>query len=131
MAIGLNFIDVYFRTGLYKSESLPFIPGKEGAGIITAVGDNVAGFSVGDRVAYATSDGAYATERNIEATQILKVPDEIPLETAAAMMLKGMTAQYLLMQTYEVGPGTTLLFHAAAGGVGLIAGQWPRRSARR
>ncbi|SIQ03269.1 NADPH2:quinone reductase [Rhizobium sp. RU20A] len=126
VAIGLNFIDVYFRTGLYKSESMPFIPGKEGAGIVTAVGDNVAGFSVGDRVAYATSDGAYSTERNIEATQILKVPDEIPLETAAAMMLKGMTAQYLLKQTYEVGPGTTLLFHAAAGGVGLIAGQWAK-----
>ncbi len=126
VAIGLNFIDVYFRTGLYKAESLPFIPGKEGAGIITAVGDNVAGFSVGDRVAYGTSDGAYASERNVEATQLLKVPDDIPLETAAAMMLKGMTAQYLLNQTYEVGPGTTLLFHAAAGGVGLIAGQWAK-----
>ncbi|WP_377288689.1 quinone oxidoreductase family protein [Rhizobium sp. SG2393] len=126
VAIGLNFIDVYFRTGLYKSESLPFIPGKEGAGIITAVGDNVAGFAVGDRVAYGTSDGAYASERNIDAHQLLKVPDEIPLETAAAMMLKGMTAQYLLNQTYEVGPGTTILFHAAAGGVGLIAGQWAK-----
>ncbi len=86
----------------------------------------MAGFAVGDRVAYGTSDGAYASERNIDAHQLLKVPDEIPLETAAAMMLKGMTAQYLLNQTYEVGPGTTILFHAAAGGVGLIAGQWAK-----
>ncbi|MDQ0320289.1 NADPH2:quinone reductase [Pararhizobium capsulatum DSM 1112] len=127
VAIGVNFIDVYFRTGLYKSATgLPFIPGKEGAGIITAIGDGVNGFAVGDRVAYASSDGAYSSERNVEASQIVKVPDEIPLETAAAMMLKGMTAQYLLNQTFKVGPETTLLFHAAAGGVGLIAGQWAK-----
>lgn len=126
-AVGVNFIDVYFRTGLYKSaEGLPFIPGKEGAGIVTAVGDNVSTFAVGDRVAYASSDGAYASERNIEISQLIKVPDGITLETAAAMMLKGMTAQYLLNQTFKVGPGTTLLFHAAAGGVGLIAGQWAK-----
>lgn len=127
VAVGLNFIDVYFRTGLYKSASgLPFVPGKEGAGIVTAVGDGVSLFGVGDRVAYASSDGAYASERNVEASQLVKVPDGISLETAAAMMLKGMTAQYLLNQTFPVGPETTLLFHAAAGGVGLIAGQWAK-----
>ncbi len=127
VAVGLNFIDVYFRTGLYKSASgLPFVPGKEGAGIVTAVGDGVSLFGVGDRVAYASSDGAYASERNVEASQLVKVPDDISLETAAAMMLKGMTAQYLLNQTFKVGPETTLLFHAAAGGVGLIAGQWAK-----
>ncbi len=127
VAVGLNFIDVYFRTGLYKSASgLPFVPGKEGAGIVTAVGDGVSLFGVGDRVAYASSDGAYASERNVEASQLVKVPDGISLETAAAMMLKGMTAQYLLNQTFQVGPDTTLLFHAAAGGVGLIAGQWAK-----
>ena len=127
VAVGLNFIDVYFRTGLYKSASgLPFIPGKEGAGIVTAVGDGVSLFGVGDRVAYASSDGAYSSERNVEASQLVKVPDGISLETAAAMMLKGMTAQYLLNQTFQVGPQTTLLFHAAAGGVGLIAGQWAK-----
>ena len=124
-AIGLNFIDVYFRTGLYKTD-LPFIPGKEGAGTVIAVGDGVTNLSIGDRVAYASADGAYATERNAPASQLVKVPDEIPLETAASMMLKGMTAQYLLNQTFKVGPGTTLLFHAAAGGVGLIAGQWAK-----
>lgn len=127
VAVGVNFIDVYFRTGLYKSaEGVPFIPGKEGAGIVTAVGDNVSTFAVGDRVAYASSDGAYASERNIEISQLVKVPDGITLETAAAMMLKGMTAEYLLNQTFKVGPETTLLFHAAAGGVGLIAGQWAK-----
>lgn len=126
VAVGVNFIDVYFRTGLYKSAEMPFIPGKEGAGIVTIVGDGVNGFSVGDRVAYASSDGAYSSERNVEASQLVKVPDEISLETAAAMMLKGMTAQYLLNQTFKVGPETTLLFHAAAGGVGLIAGQWAK-----
>ncbi|MGH6808793.1 MAG: alcohol dehydrogenase catalytic domain-containing protein, partial [Ensifer adhaerens] len=100
VAVGLNFIDVYFRTGLYKSASgLPFVPGKEGAGVVTAVGDGVSLFGVGDRVAYASSDGAYASERNVEASQLVKVPDGISLETAAAMMLKGMTAQYLLNQT--------------------------------
>jgi len=127
VAIGLNFIDVYFRTGLYKSATgLPFVPGKEGAGVVTAVGDGVSLFSVGDRVAYASADGAYASERNVDASQLVKVPDGISLETAAAMMLKGMTAQYLLNQTFKVGPETILLFHAAAGGVGLIAGQWAK-----
>lgn len=124
-AVGLNFIDVYFRTGLYKTE-LPFIPGKEGAGTVTALGDGVSDFAVGDRVAYAAGEGAYAAERNIDTAHLVKVPDGISLETAAAMMLKGMTAQYLLLQTFEVKPGMTILFHAAAGGVGLIAGQWAK-----
>ncbi|MFB2551603.1 quinone oxidoreductase family protein [Ensifer soli] len=127
IGIGLNYIDVYFRTGLYKQAGgLPFVPGKEGAGVVTMVGDGVGLFAIGDRVAYASSDGAYANERNIEASALVKVPDGIRLETAGAMMLKGMTAQYLLHQTYKVGPETTLLFHAAAGGVGLIAGQWAK-----
>ena len=126
-AIGLNFIDVYFRTGLYKAANgLPFVPGKEGAGTVTAVGPGVSDFAVGDRVAYAGADGAYSRERNVATGHLVKVPDGIALETAAAMMLKGMTAEYLLNRTYKVGPGTTLLFHAAAGGVGLIAGQWAK-----
>ncbi len=125
-AIGLNFIDVYLRSGLYKAPRFPLQLGKEGAGTVTAVGPGVSDFSVGDRVAYAGSDGAYSVERNIEARHLVKVPDDIPLETAAAMMLKGMTAEYLLNRTFKVGPGTALLFHAAAGGVGLIAGQWAK-----
>ncbi len=125
-AIGLNFIDVYFRTGLYKTPHTPFVSGKEAAGTITALGPDVQDFKVGDRVAYAGSDGAYSVERNIETKHLVKVPDGIALETAAAMMLKGMTAQYLLNRTFKVGPGTTILFHAAAGGVGLIAGQWAK-----
>lgn len=124
-AIGLNFIDVYFRTGLYKTD-LPFIPGKEGAGTVTALGEGVSDFAIGDRVAYASADGAYAVERNVATKHLVKVPDEISLETAAAMMLKGMTAQYLLLQTFPIKPGHVILFHAAAGGVGLIAGQWAK-----
>ncbi len=125
-AIGLNFIDVYFRTGLYKAPYMPFVPGKEAAGTVTAVGPGVSDFKVGDRVAYAGSDGAYSIERNIETRHLVTVPDGIGLDTAAAMMLKGMTAQYLLNRTFKVGPDTTLLFHAAAGSVGLIAGQWAK-----
>ncbi|MGB3814108.1 MAG: quinone oxidoreductase [Shinella sp.] len=124
-AIGLNFIDVYFRTGLYKTD-LPFVPGKEGAGTITALGEGVTDFAIGDRVAYASADGAYAAERNVGVKHLVKVPEGITLETAAAMMLKGMTAQYLLLQTYSVKPGSVILIHAAAGGVGLIAGQWAK-----
>ena len=124
-AVGLNFIDVYFRTGLYKTD-LPFVPGKEGAGTVTALGEGVTDFAIGDRVAYASADGAYAAERNVATKHLVKVPDGISLETAAAMMLKGMTAQYLLLQTYKVKPGSVILFHAAAGGVGLIAGQWAK-----
>lgn len=125
-AIGLNFIDVYFRDGTYKAPNLPFIPGKEAAGTVTAVGPGVSDFVVGDRVAYASADGAYSIERNVGTKHLVKVPDGISLETAAAMMLKGMTAEYLLNRTFKVGPQTTLLFHAAAGGVGLIAGQWAK-----
>lgn len=124
-AIGLNFIDTYFRSGLYPSPAgLPFSPGNEGAGIVQSVGDGVAHLNPGDRVAYAGPLGAYAQERIVPADNLVVIPDGIDDKTAAAMMLKGMTAQYLLRQTFAVGPDTTLLFHAAAGGVGLIAGQW-------
>ncbi|MCX2696509.1 MULTISPECIES: quinone oxidoreductase family protein [Ochrobactrum] len=125
-AIGLNFIDVYFRTGLYKAAQMPFTPGNEGAGIVVAVGSGVDTLKVGDRVAYAATPGSYADERILSADRLVKVPDNIELKTAAAMMLKGMTARYLLRQTFAVKPGHTILFHAAAGGVGLIAGQWAK-----
>jgi NADPH:quinone reductase len=124
-AIGVNFIDVYFRNGLYPSPSgMPFTPGNEGAGVVTALGEGASGVRVGDRVAYAATIGSYAEERNIAADRLLTLPDGISFETAAAMMLKGMTAEYLLRRTFEVKPGHKILFHAAAGGVGLIAGQW-------
>jgi len=123
-AVGLNFIDVYQRTGLYKQPSFPFIPGMEGAGVVTAIGEGVRDLKVGRHVAYAGLIGAYAEERLIAADRVVKIPTGIDDETAAAIMLKGMTAQYLLRRTYKVGPETTLLFHAAAGGVGLIACQW-------
>lgn len=124
-AIGLNFIDTYFRSGLYPAPAgTPFSPGNEGAGIVQSVGEGVTHLNPGDRVAYAGPIGSYAQERIISADSLVVVPDGIDDKTAAGMMLKGMTAQYLLRQTYQVGPGTTLLFHAAAGGVGLIAGQW-------
>ena len=122
-AIGLNFIDTYFRTGAYPAP-LPFIPGNEGAGDVVALGKDVTGFKVGDRVAYAGALGGYATERNIAASSLVKLPKAISYETAAAMMLKGLTAQYLLRQTFKVKPGHTILVHAAAGGVGLILCQW-------
>jgi NADPH2:quinone reductase len=123
-AIGLNYIDVYARTGLYPQPSLPFIPGMEGAGVITELGEDVRGFKVGQHVAYAGPIGAYAEERLIPADRAVKTPPDLGDDIAASIMLKGMTAQYLLHRTYKVGPGTTLLFHAAAGGVGLIACQW-------
>ena len=123
-AIGLNFIDVYHRTGLYPQPSLPFIPGSEGAGVVTAVGLGVRDLKVGRHVAYAGVTGAYAEQRLVPADRVVKIPKGITDEIAASIMLKGMTAQYLLRRTYEVGVGTTLLFHAAAGGVGLIACQW-------
>ncbi|MBV2144384.1 quinone oxidoreductase [Falsochrobactrum sp. TDYN1] len=125
-AVGLNFIDVYFRTGLYKAAQMPFTPGNEGAGIVVAIGEGVENLGVGDRVAYATTPGSYADERILPADRLVKVPDSVELKTAAAMMLKGMTAQYLLRQTFRVGPEHTILFHASAGGVGLIAGQWAK-----
>ncbi|CTQ64468.1 quinone oxidoreductase family protein [Roseibium alexandrii] len=124
-AIGLNFIDTYFRSGLYPApDGVPFIPGNEGAGIVQTVGDGVSHIKPGDRVAYVGPLGAYAQERIIPADRLVVIPDGIEDKAAAGMMLKGMTAQYLLRQTFNVGPETTLLFHAAAGGVGLIAGQW-------
>jgi NADPH:quinone reductase len=123
-AVGVNFIDVYGRTGLYPQTSFPFIPGMEGAGVVTAVGEGVRDLKIGRRVAYAGPGGAYADERLIPADRVVKIPVGISDETAAAIMLKGMTAQYLVRRTYKVGPETALLFHAAAGGVGLIACQW-------
>lgn len=125
-AIGLNFIDVYFRSGLYKTPNMPFTPGNEAAGDVVAVGEGVSEFKPGDRVAYAATPGSYAEERVIEAKWLVKIPEGISYETAAAMMLKGMTAQYLLRRTYKVQPGDTILFHAAAGGVGLISCQWAK-----
>lgn len=125
-AIGLNFVDVYYRSGAYKAPHLPFIIGREAAGTVTEIGPGVTDFAVGDRVAYANADGAYSVERNVETRHLVNVPDDIDLKMAASMMLKGMTAEYLLNRTFKVGPGTVLLFHAAAGGVGLIAGQWAK-----
>ena len=125
-AVGLNFIDIYFRTGLYKSP-LPHGLGFEGAGEVVAVGKGVKRFKVGDRVAYGQSPiGAYAYLRNVPAVQAVKLPKGITYEQAAAMMLKGLTVQYLLRQTYRLQGGETILFHAAAGGVGLIACQWAK-----
>jgi len=122
-AIGLNFIDIYYRTGLYPIQ-LPFVPGMEAAGIIDEVGDGVVNLKSGDRVAYAMTLGAYAETRLISADQVVKLPDEISNQTAAAMMLQGMTARYLLRDIYKVKSGDTILIHAAAGGVGLILCQW-------
>lgn len=125
-AVGLNFIDVYHRTGLYK-QATPFIPGSEGAGTVLAVGPDVTLVKPGDRVCYSGPLGAYAEERTIPADRLIRIPDGIDFRTAAAMTLKGLTAQYLLRQTFRVGPQHTILFHAAAGGVGLIACQWANR----
>jgi NADPH2:quinone reductase len=124
-AVGLNFIDVYHRTGTYPLPSLPAILGMEGAGIVEAVGAGVTEVAAGDRVAYAgMPPGAYAEVRLIPAHRLVKVPDTIPLQQAAAMMLQGMTARYLLRGCYAVKTGDTILIHAAAGGVGLIVCQW-------
>jgi len=125
-AVGLNFIDVYFRTGAYPQENMPFTPGMEGAGEVIAVGEGVTHISVGDRVAYAGAIGAYAEERIAPADKMVKLPDSIDDQTGAAMMLKGMTASYLLNRTFKAGPDSTVLFHAAAGGVGLIVCQWAK-----
>jgi len=125
-AAGLNYIDVYHRTGLYPLASLPAVIGMEGAGDVIDIGAGVTSLSVGDRVAYAGVLGGYAEERLIAADRLVRLPAAIAYETAAAMMLQGMTVRYLLRETYKVGPDTTLLFHAAAGGVGLIACQWAR-----
>jgi len=122
-AAGLNFIDVYHRTGLYK-QKLPFTPGVEGAGVVEAVGEGVTNVKEGDRVAYAGPLGGYAEERLIDAERVVKLPDEISSEQAAGMMLQGMTAQMLLRSVFPVHEGDMILVHAAAGGVGLIMCQW-------
>jgi NADPH2:quinone reductase len=124
-ACGVNFIDTYFRMGMYPSPvGLPFVAGNEGAGEVTAVGPGVTDIKVGDRVAYVAPLGGYSAERLLPADRAVKLPDNISYEQAAAMMLKGMTVQYLLNRTFKVGKGTIVLVHAAAGGVGLIACQW-------
>ena len=124
-AAGLNYIDVYHRTGLYP-QTFPFTPGVEGAGVVEAVGPGVNGLSVGDRVAYAGPIGGYAEERLIDAGRLVKLPDSISTELAAAAMLQGMTAWMLLRAVHRVEPGETILIHAAAGGVGLIVCQWAK-----
>lgn len=123
-AVGVNYIDVYFRTGLYPSPPFPFTPGMEAAGVVEAVGEGVSDLKEGDRVAYAMVLGSYAQVRTIPAEKLVKVPDAISDEQAASMMLKGMTARYLLRQTFPVKKGDTILMHAAAGGVGLFVCQW-------
>ncbi|MET0071674.1 MAG: quinone oxidoreductase [Candidatus Thiodiazotropha sp.] len=124
-AVGLNFIDVYHRTGLYPAGDLPFTPGLEAAGIVESIGQGVAGFTPGDRVAYAGGPlGAYAEARNFPAERLLRLPDGIGERQAAAIMLKGMTAEYLIRRTYPVAAGETILIHAAAGGVGQLLCQW-------
>ncbi len=122
-AVGLNFVDVYFRTGLYKANP-PFVPGSEGAGVVLSVGSGVTHVKPGDRVSYNGPNGSYSEERLIPADRLIAIPDSIDFRTAAAMTLKGLTAQYLLRQTFPVKKGHTILFHAAAGGVGSIACQW-------
>lgn len=124
-AVGVNYIDTYQRSGLYKLP-MPFVPGNEGAGEVVAVGPGVTDFKVGERGAYAGAVGGYADERLMPADRLVKLPDAIDYKTGAAMMLQGMTVRYLLRQTHKVAPGTTMLLHAAAGGIGLIAAQWAR-----
>jgi NADPH2:quinone reductase len=126
-AIGLNFLDVYYRSGLYPAPAgFPLIPGNEAAGVVVEIGGGVEGLNQGDRVAYVGPLGAYSEERVIAASVLVKIPDGVGDEQAAAMMLKGMTAEYLLRRTFPVKPGDTVLYHAAAGGVGLIFGQWAK-----
>ena len=126
-AVGLNFVDVYYRTGLYKAPSLPFTPGSEAAGVVEAVGPGVTDLRPGTRVAYGSAPmGSYAEARLVPADRLVPIPEGIDDRAAAAMMLKGMTAWYLLRRTVRVDKGDTILLHAAAGGVGLIASQWAR-----
>jgi NADPH2:quinone reductase len=126
-AVGLNFVDIYNRSGLYPPPSLPAFLGGEAAGVVEEVGPGVTDLKPGDRVAYGNAPaGAYSEARLIPADRLLKLPDGIDDKTAAAMMLKGLTAQYLIRQTYRVKSGDTILLHAAAGGVGLILGQWAK-----
>ena len=124
-AVGVNFIDTYFRGGLYKTQ-LPFIPGNEAAGVVEATGEGVTEFNPGDRVAYIFGPGTYVQARIVPAAKLVPVPDGVSDEVAAAVLLKGLTAQYLLHRTFKVEPGHEILIHAAAGGVGLIAGQWAK-----
>jgi NADPH2:quinone reductase len=126
-ACGLNYIDVYGRSGMYPVGDLPAVIGMEGVGSVEAIGDGVEGLAAGDRVAYPMNLGSYAEQRLIDADKLVKLPNEISDETAAAMMLKGLTAHYLLFRTYPVQPGDTILVYAAAGGVGLILCQWARQ----
>lgn len=124
-AVGLNFIDTYMRSGIYPLPDLPRPIGLEAAGVVEDLGPGVTGLSAGDRVAYASPPpGAYSQTRRMPGDRVVKVPDSVTDEQAAAMMLKGMTAEYLLRRTFRVEPGMTVLFHSAAGGVGLIACQW-------
>ncbi len=125
-AVGLNFIDVYYRTGLYKAPGLPFIAGNEAAGEVVAVGPGVTNFHPGDRVAYYFNLGGYASERVIPADKLVKLPDHITYEQGAVLMLKGLTVWYLLHKTFKVEPGHRVLIHAAAGGIGLLACQWAK-----
>ncbi len=125
-AIGVNFIDTYFRSGSYPVPSLPFTPGNEAAGEIVEIGKGVKDFKIGDRVAYVATLGAYAEERLVEASRLVKLAKAISYETAAAILLKGLTAQYLLRRTFKVKAGDVILVHAAAGGVGLILTQWAK-----
>jgi len=122
---GLNYVDTYLRSGQYPTE-LPAVLGREGVGVVETLGDGVTGLNVGDRVAYSSHLGSYAEVNIVPADRLVPLPDDIADEAAAAMMLKGMTAQYLVRQTKALGPGGTLLYHAAAGGVGLIACQWAK-----
>jgi len=125
-AIGLNFVDIYARTGLYPV-SLPFTPGGEGAGIVLETGEGVENFKPGDRVAYCVSGGGgYSEQRVVNAARLVQLPASVSFEQAAGMMLKGLTTWYLLRRTYRVQPGDTILYQAAAGGVGLILGQWAK-----
>ena len=125
-ANGVNYIDTYFRTGHYQAPALPFIAGNEAAGVVAAVGEGTDGFKAGDRVAYVVPLGCYAAERNVPVSAAVKLPQGISDEIAAAIMLKGMTVEYLLHRTFKIQAGDTILLHAAAGGIGLIASQWAK-----
>jgi NADPH2:quinone reductase len=123
-AIGVNFIDTYFRKGIYPWPTTPLIPGGEASGIVEGVGEGVTDFKLGDRVAYVLPSGAYRTHRVVAADRLVKIPDTVDFDAAASLMLKGMTAQFLLNSCYPVKAGDVVLVHAAAGGVGLLMGQW-------
>jgi NADPH2:quinone reductase len=125
-AVGLNFIDCYFRSGLYKAPTQPFIVGNEAAGEVLEVGSGVTEFHPGDRVAYTHGLGAYASERIMPADRLIKLPDMVSYEQGAVLMLKGLTVHYLLHRTFKVEPGQNVLIHAAAGGIGLLASQWAK-----